>query len=138
MLELGLYLYHGISVATQYETRWVLKVETVSTFCHLKVDTVSTFYRLKVETVSTFYQLKVETPKERSLYLQVIIVETYDNFIFSIRYKNIMILTTDSKQTKNEKVQFNRKTLYNNLKVEIPFLGSLYLQLIKGRDSIYL
>ena len=52
---------------------WVLKVETVSTFCHLKVDTVSTFYRLKVETVSTFYQLKVETPKERSLYLQVII-----------------------------------------------------------------
>ena len=55
-----------------FSERWVLKVETVSTFCHLKVDAVSTVCQLKVETVSTF-QLKVVTPKERSLYLQVII-----------------------------------------------------------------
>ena len=56
-----------------FSERWVLKVETVSTFCRLKVDAVSTGRRLKVETVSTFYQLKVEPPKELSLYLQVFI-----------------------------------------------------------------
>ena len=65
----SLYLHLGLDILVW----WLLKVETVSTFCHLKVDTVSTFCRLKVETVSTFYQLKVETPKDLSLYLQLII-----------------------------------------------------------------